>query len=331
MKKAPEPGDELHPMLEGLQQLKYDPEENTAEELADKYKEDGNYWMKAKKYRISIMTYTEGLEQKHENQELIANLYNNRSAAHFFLQNYRSSFDDARLALKHKPDYHKVKMRILKCLLELKKFEDACKEVEKFLIEDPTSKELIDFQKLAIIKKTEKMRNERKSQMEEKKRRQEFQTLVQVLIQRKVKFEEIQSNELSSQLTLEIIRPKIEPLENHPVKLDKQGTVHWPAVFCYPEFQISDIQQQINEMETIRECLEDMFTADDEQSHNYKNPDDMNVYFENRIAKTYHIVDQTKPLKDIISDKNFWVFNGYLTFYVIPKKSKAESEFLNKV
>lgn len=31
MKKPPEPGEELHPLLEGIQQLKYDPEENTAE------------------------------------------------------------------------------------------------------------------------------------------------------------------------------------------------------------------------------------------------------------------------------------------------------------
>lgn len=31
MKKHPEPGDDLHPLYEGLQQLKYDPEENTPE------------------------------------------------------------------------------------------------------------------------------------------------------------------------------------------------------------------------------------------------------------------------------------------------------------
>lgn len=31
MKNAPEPGDELHPLYEGLQQLKYDPNENTPE------------------------------------------------------------------------------------------------------------------------------------------------------------------------------------------------------------------------------------------------------------------------------------------------------------
>lgn len=31
MKKVPEAGEKLHPLMEGLQQLKYDPNENTPE------------------------------------------------------------------------------------------------------------------------------------------------------------------------------------------------------------------------------------------------------------------------------------------------------------
>lgn len=93
MKEAPKPGDELNPLLEGIQQLKYDPMENTLEELATTYKEDGNFDMKNKKYRMAIFSYTEGLNQKCENTELNASLYNNRSAAHFFLKNYRYKVD----------------------------------------------------------------------------------------------------------------------------------------------------------------------------------------------------------------------------------------------
>ncbi|KRT83507.1 hypothetical protein AMK59_4652, partial [Oryctes borbonicus] len=50
MKKAPEPGDDLHPLYEGLQQLKYDPLENTPVELATSYKDDGNFNFKHKNY-----------------------------------------------------------------------------------------------------------------------------------------------------------------------------------------------------------------------------------------------------------------------------------------
>lgn len=90
MKQAPQEGDELHPLMEGMQQLKYDPEENTAEELANTYKEDGNFYVKHKKYRMAILSYTEGLKQKFNNDKLKSTLHNNRSAANYFLQNYRS-------------------------------------------------------------------------------------------------------------------------------------------------------------------------------------------------------------------------------------------------
>lgn len=89
MKKAPEPGDELHPLMEGIQKLKYDPEENTAEDLARHYKEDGNWYMKYKKYRMAIIGYSEGIKVKCDNANLNAVLHNNRSAAHYFLKNFR--------------------------------------------------------------------------------------------------------------------------------------------------------------------------------------------------------------------------------------------------
>lgn len=93
MKEPPKPGDDLHPLLEGIQQLKYDPLENTLEDLASTYKDDGNFDMKNKKYRMAIYSYTEGLNQKCQNNDINATLHNNRSAAHFFLKNYRYGID----------------------------------------------------------------------------------------------------------------------------------------------------------------------------------------------------------------------------------------------
>lgn len=125
------------------------------------------------------------------------------------------------MALQHKRDHPKAKIRILRSLIELKKYEEACKDVQEFLAEDPTNKDLINFQKPAITKKTEKLRDERKVQMSEKKKRQDFQTLVQVLIQRKAKFEIYNKD-----LTPEILKPKVEPLEYHPILLDKHLLNH---------------------------------------------------------------------------------------------------------
>lgn len=57
MKQAPNSTDVLSPLAEGLQRLKYDPDENTAVELAINYKEDGNFNFKHKNYRLSIIGY----------------------------------------------------------------------------------------------------------------------------------------------------------------------------------------------------------------------------------------------------------------------------------
>lgn len=53
---------------------------------------------------------------------------------------------------------------------------------------------------------------------------------------------------LSSNLTRKILRSKVDPLENHLMTLKKTETVNFPAIFCYPELQLPDFQQQINEM-----------------------------------------------------------------------------------
>lgn len=58
-------------------------------ELANNYKEDGNFNYKYKKYRLAIIAYTEGIKTKCKDEELMAQLYNNRAAANFMLQNYR--------------------------------------------------------------------------------------------------------------------------------------------------------------------------------------------------------------------------------------------------
>ena len=108
MKKLPEEGEPLPPLLEAFQQLKYDPDENTTEgnhdlfklfvftffkgkyaDLALAYKDDGNFNFKLKKYRFAITNYTEGLKQKCGNVAIDASLYLNRAACQFHLGNYR--------------------------------------------------------------------------------------------------------------------------------------------------------------------------------------------------------------------------------------------------
>ncbi|KAI5735948.1 hypothetical protein M8J77_024627 [Diaphorina citri] len=152
MSKFPGEGEEMSPLVEGLQQLKYDPLENTPEELATTYKDEGNFNFKCNKYRNAIINYTEGLKIKCADNDVNAQLYNNRAASNFFLKNYRSCLTDCQIALKLKPDYPKVKLRAAQCLFHLKKFEDCTHLCDELLKENPTDSTVIDLRTSCINK-----------------------------------------------------------------------------------------------------------------------------------------------------------------------------------
>ena len=73
-----------------MQELKYSPDENSPDELANNYKEDGNFNFKCKKYRFATASYTEGLNARSEDLLINTVLYTNRAAAQYRIGNYRS-------------------------------------------------------------------------------------------------------------------------------------------------------------------------------------------------------------------------------------------------
>ena len=111
-KKQFEDGEELSPLMQGLQDLKYSPDDNTPEELAKNYKEDGNFNFKYKKYRFAVASYTEGLKAQCEDSELNAQLLTNRAAAQFHIGNFRSSLMDCQAALKALPGHIKARVQL---------------------------------------------------------------------------------------------------------------------------------------------------------------------------------------------------------------------------
>ncbi|XP_068148266.1 DNA polymerase interacting tetratricopeptide repeat-containing, protein of 47 kDa [Drosophila tropicalis] len=332
MKRAPQPGDEVHPMFEGLQKLKYDPEENTREELALNYKEDGNFYMKHKKFRMAVYSFTEGIKSKCENQDVLAVLYNNRSAAHYFIKNYRSSLSDAQRALFYKPDYTKARWRAAQCAHELDKFDvctQLCEELLEVDIDHKEAKALLHKNKM---KKLEVERNQRKELAEARRRASRLQKLKDAVEQRSIKFDDQRLNK-KLDITEELLRPKFLPLEDYPVHLDEAdgSTLIWPAAFSYPEFLFSDFQQQLPETATMLDCLQTLFAeplpCDKNQEYRVGN---VNVYYENRKVGCVHKVDMTKTLRELLDEKSFFVSGGSLLFYVVPKDSRVEQEFIHQ-
>ncbi|XP_016958379.1 DNA polymerase interacting tetratricopeptide repeat-containing, protein of 47 kDa [Drosophila biarmipes] len=331
MKRAPQPGDDVHPMFEGLQKLKYDPEENTRDELALNYKEDGNFYMKHKKFRMAIYSFTEGIKSKSENPDTLAVLYNNRSAAHYFLKNYRSSLSDAQRALFYKPDYTKARWRSAQCAYELERFDVCTQMCEELLEVDVDHKEANALLHKNKMKKLEIERNQRKEAAEAKRRLTRFHRLRDAIEQRAIKFDDQKVGKKAT-LSEELLRPKFLPLEDHPVHLDEDGsTLVWPAAFSYPEFLFSDFQQQLPETATMRDCLATLFNeplpCDKTQSYRLGN---VHVYYENRKVGCVHKVAEEKQLAEIIAEKGFFVSGGALLFYVVPKDSRVEQEFIHE-
>lgn len=270
MKEPPKPGDELHPLLEGIQQLKYDPMENTLEDLATTYKEDGNFDMKNKKYRMAIFSYTEGLHQKCTNDEINASLYNNRSAAHFFLKNYRwdtqtythtrshhdynfaetfrnysSSFIDAKKAIALKPTYEKAELRMAQCTFHLKRYEECIDICNKFIEKYGQNEKIVELRRKARETHLQLLRDQRKEQTEQRRKGETLKRTIDELKARNIKFEEQVPG--ASIPYEQLIRPHYLPLEEFPIQMTESMQLRWPAVFCYPEFTLCDFQQQLTD------------------------------------------------------------------------------------
>lgn len=314
MKKVPEPGEELHPLYEGLQQLKYDPNENTPEELALSYKEDGNFNFKHKNYRLAVIGYSEGIKVRCGNAEIEASLYNNRSAAHWFLQNYRSSLRDAESALKYNPNHEKAMQRAANCCLKTQKFDDCIKFCDRIL-DKIKNADISEVRKQAVNGKKAAERNERKKQAEIKKKTQEENMLIDELSKLGVKF---------NRSNLSLLQPQFAELEMHHVHLNKDKILIWPVVFMYPEHKTMDFVQQFPCNSTFQEQLELVFDEKPawDQNGEYK-IENLNVYYEYDAKKRVKRVGKQKMLSEVLQQPSFVLTAGTPCFLITVSGSEA--------
>ncbi|XP_075228645.1 DNA polymerase interacting tpr containing protein of 47kD [Lycorma delicatula] len=324
MTKAPEAGEELSPLLQGLQDLKYDTSENTPEELALTYKEDGNFNFKCKKYRLAIMSYTEGLKQKCHDEDLNAQLYNNRSASHYFLKNYRSSLNDCLSALKLKPDYIKTLCRAAQCYYHLRDYSKCIEYCDIVTLKEPHNSEIGLLRKEATNKRLAAERDVRKKKFQEKITTENKNKLLKAVRERGIKLLGYESEEL----TLSSLETKFPAVVNRRVYLDN-GRLIWPVIFLYPEYKMTDFVQEFHEDSCFNDHLIEMFheTAPWDTEKKY-NPENIAVYYEDENGKA-HSVLKTSSLGQIISRDDFRVDHGTPAFIILVKNSNAERIYLS--
>ncbi|XP_011310872.1 tetratricopeptide repeat protein 4 [Fopius arisanus] len=301
MQKPPEPGDEISPLMEGLQQLKYGEDDNTPEELAANYKEDGNFNYKHRNYRLAILSYTEGIKTKCKDESLRAQLYNNRAASHFMLKNYRSCLNDCKMALKLQTNYPKALSRAAMCCYLTKNFEDCIELCNIYLTEHEFNSELSKILKNATLERKKQQREMRLKEMKEKKEEKEEDTLIEAIKQRGINID--LSNGHKS-YELKDLEPQIPQLAQHRVKLDKRQRLIWPVMILYPETMQTDFIQSFHEDTPFMDQLEEIFEVPPpwDIGQRYIVPN-LNVYFEGINKASVHKVDISRTLGTIIKQK----------------------------
>ena len=254
-KKQFEDGEELSPLMQGLQDLKYSPDDNTPEELAKNYKEDGNFNFKCKKYRFAVASYTEGLKARCSDSELNAQLLTNRAAAQFHIGNFRSSLLDCQAALKLVPGHMKAIVRGAECQSRLSHFPACIEWCDRGLEVDSQHQQLLKLRQESVNQEKALERDRRKRQMEEKRKKVAETVLMDLIKQRGIK---VSGARDGSGLDLSDLEPC------HPAALHKKVHVEenilvWPVLFLYPEFGETDFIEEFREEDKFSDHLEVMF------------------------------------------------------------------------
>lgn len=208
-------------------------------ELANSYKEDGNFNFKHKNYRLAIIAYTEGIKIKCNDNEINATLLNNRSAANYFLKNYRSSLRDCELALKLKSDYEKPLIRAAHCCYEIQQYDKCTDYCDRILTKQKNNKEILELRQKAVKAAKLKGRDARIKEREEKRKIERQKELLEVIacrIGKKFNYDELQ--------------PVLPQFQEHHVHLNQENRLVWPVAFMYPEYKIMDFVQEFCEDET---------------------------------------------------------------------------------
>lgn len=322
---------ELPPLVEAMQQLKYDAKANTPRELAGQYKEDGNNNFRLKKYRWAVDSYTEGLKQKCDDVELNAQLYCNRAAAHLRLENYGSALADSKAALKLMPGYAKAMEKAASSCWGLKRCDECIDWCAKLLALKPKNEaEVKSMWAKAEHHLRLSERDRRKAELKAKQKAKTEAALRSALLERGIQLPQAEEGECEN---FEALTPTHPALQDHRVHLaaDGKGLV-WPAVFLYPEVMQSDFVQTFDEATTFGEQLElilgDASSQPEWNESGHYAPQRVSVWFKDRESGKPVLISPKSTLGQVVFDKRFHVYNGTVSFWVLPKGTEYEKKFV---
>lgn len=320
-------GEELSPLMQGMQDLKYSPDENTPEDLAKNYKEDGNFNFKCKKYRFAVASYTEGLRAKAGDSEINTQLFTNRAAAQYHLENYRSSLRDAESALRLTPGHIKAIVRAAYCCFSLKDFSKCVEYCDQGLKVDEQHKDLVAKRSESVAAEKTKQRDDRKRQAVEKKKKKEADKILETIKERGIRISKCKGEK---NLDLSDLEPSHPAAFQKRVHLDESGQLVWPVLMLYPEHEETDFIEEFRESDHFNDHLEVLFEESPPwDAEGRYGPDTVAVYFEDGEERLHQVAPDW-TLCQALTTKGYIVKAGTPAFIVLVKGSQAHSDFLHK-
>ncbi|KAI8898084.1 hypothetical protein BC833DRAFT_591202 [Globomyces pollinis-pini] len=317
--------------------------EGTPEETAENFKIQGNacYAAGKIKFKDAIKYYTKGISAKANDNELNSILYSNRAAVNLELGNFGSVLYDCTRAIKFNPKNVKAYFRSIKALIALDKVDegiDCClraMEVDSQNIHFPN-----DLKKLR--KRKEDLKElDRLRKIKEQKKREEAEYLESMKRKRNYNFVSLPINEEEDDL-LTLQHPDAP---TNRIELLSDGTLTFPVIFLYPEFNQSDVIASFSELDTFYAHFEHMFSepAPWDPNHLY-HPQTLDWYFEtypgNKNDKT-ELISVLKTcnanqapsqsaahryvcltLQDVLKNKQYPIIDGVATFVILSRNSE---------
>jgi len=330
--KPLEDGEELPPLIQGLQELKYDSTMHNDEELAATFKEDGNLCFKVKKYRHAVDNYTEALRKRHPNTELITQLLTNRAAAHYHLGNYRSSLRDCERAVALTPGHMKAILRGVHCCARLTRHCGALEWCDRGLALDPLHSELVKLRNTATAAQRVEERDRRQAALKERREAAADASLLAALHQSNVRLMTADGAAAAGDaMRVELLTPQLPGVEAR-VHLTSDGALCWPIVFLYPEHGQSDLVQAALETDLLSDHLAVMFGADAPPSEwdpqRRYTADRLQLYYEEAGQARLVSVPAQTQLRSVLADPRYVVKGGVPGFLVLLRDSDFHREFL---
>lgn len=97
---------------------------------------------------------------------------------------FRSALKDSEEALKLKPEYDKALIRAANCCFEMKLYKKCVEFCDQVLDKNKTNTIILELRKKSINEQKLKERNERKRELEEKKKMKDEENLISEILRR---------------------------------------------------------------------------------------------------------------------------------------------------